>query len=106
MSSAPPDGYTDIEIKYTDGIGEYEDRLFVDWTHNIDYCLTDTELTFYLDESDEIIYSYEGQGGERPQGKDFISVEIIDTMIPSGNPYPYLHWYHITYGKPYVYSTE
>lgn len=101
MSTNPPDGYTDIEIKDADGIGEYEGRLFVDWTHSIDYCLSNTELTYYLNESDDIIYTYVAQGGKRPQGKNFIRVEIEDTMTPSGGIYPYLHWYHIRYGKPY-----
>ena len=101
MSTNPPSGYTDIVIKYADGLGDYEGRLYVDWTHDIDNCLYDTDLTYYLGESDDIIYSYEDQGGERPQGKDFIRVEIIDDMVPSGGSYPYLHRYEIRYGIPY-----
>lgn len=99
--------YTDIVIKDVDGIGgDYEDRLFVDWTHDIDGCINNTDLSYYLGESDDIIYSYEGQGGERPSGKDFVRVEIEDTFYPSGSPFPYFHWYHISYGTPYVHYNE
>jgi len=100
IAYTPPTNYTNVVIKDADGF-VYENRLFVDWAANIDYCLTDTELTYYLGESDDIIYSYESLGGERPAGKDFIRVEIEDTMYPSGSPYPYFHWYHISYGIPY-----
>ncbi|RLD85670.1 MAG: hypothetical protein DRJ02_09960 [Bacteroidetes bacterium] len=69
------------------------------------------ELTFFLEAAHWIIYDYnllyndsgwpiviEDGEGARPEGKNFISIEIIDAF-----EYAYsrnFHHYHITYGIP------
>jgi hypothetical protein len=99
-------GYTSIETSYADG-NEYWDydegkgRLFwADVLYN--HCLSSDELTYHLWESDDIIYTYQGQGGERPSGKDFISLEIEDEIIPGGGLTTRFHYYKIKYGIPYI----
>jgi len=100
VPAEPIYGYTDIQIRETEG-SYYDNRLYFDYTGNIDSCLTNERLTYYLWQSDEIIHSYIGQGGERPAGKDFIRVEILDwVVVPTGYVW-YLHYYKIHYGIPY-----
>jgi len=75
-------------------------RIYVDPTATASNCLYDSDLEFYLEEADDIIYSYDPDGA-RPTGKDFMNIHIIDEMI-SGSVTNYLHVYAITYGMPYT----
>ncbi len=104
VAPEPIYGYTDVVINEAEGDEYFEDgnyRLYWDETGNADSCLTNERLTYYLWESDDIIHSYIANGGERPAGKDFIRVEIIDTMIaPTGASW-FMHYYYISYGIPY-----
>ncbi len=75
------------------------------------HCMENEELTFFLEAAHWIIYDYnllyndsgwpiviEDGEGARPEGKNFISIEIIDAF-----EYAYsrnFHHYHITYGIP------
>ena len=98
-------GYTDIVTEYATGM-EYTDsngnpRLYIDYTGTINACIENNDLTYYLGQSDDIIYTYQDQGGERPTGKDFIKVEITDEVIVDYENSTYLHFYKIRYGIPY-----
>jgi hypothetical protein len=77
-------------------------RIYVDPTATVNNCLYDTDLVFYLEQADGIIYSYSPDGA-RPSGKEFMSINIVDEMISgSGGFTNYLHKYQITYGMPYT----
>jgi len=99
-SPVPIYGYTDIVKIEIDGTqGAYSDRLYIDFTGDDDACLSISDLTYYLGESDEIIYTYQGQNdGIRPIGKDLINVVITDDVSPGLSTY--LHRYAVRYGIP------
>jgi hypothetical protein len=100
VSQVPIYGFTDIVRVDVSGLSpSYSERLYVDFSGDVDACLTISDLTLYLEESDDIIYTYQGQGGIRPSGKDLISVMIIDDLIPDGNS-TYFHNYGVRYGIP------
>jgi len=77
-------------------------------TLNNNYCLENEELTYYLEAANWIIYDYndtsnDGGGlyildgeGARPEGKDFISIQILDYFEYLN--LNYFHHYMITYG--------
>ena len=95
-------GYTDFitepytGVDFIDPDGNY--RIYLDWDHELLACLTNDDLTYFLIEGDDIIYKYDYEGGARPAGYDFISIEILDWM--STDLYSYYHIYKITYAKP------
>ena len=94
-----PGGYSDlitIEVEPDD----FEGQIYVDETYTLDNCLYNENLQFYLLEADEIIHN-SSPLGVKPTGKNFVSIEIVDTWGgPMGNPF-YCHYYYITYGVPY-----
>lgn len=76
-------------------------RLYLDQTTTIDRCLYNEDLEYYLLEADDIIKTNEDDGGLCPPNKAFVSIEIIDDMIPWGSNSAYCHTYYVTYGTPY-----
>lgn len=98
--TSPYRRFTDLEIVYTAGFGVY--------TTNIDYCMTNDQLEYWLEFADDNIYTYIPDGGSRPIGKDFVKIEIVDTAISDSQGSGYGHYHHITYGIPYcgTYSPE
>ncbi len=108
-------GFTDIEIVsvnfmncyYLDPWDEY--RVFHDLDYN--YCMQNEEISDYLSEYDNIIYTYndisndfgsiliEDNEGARPDGKVFIRIEVPDDF--SLGTSDWLHWLEISYGIPY-----
>ena len=75
-------------------------RLYLGWDYPDYNCLYSDTLTYYLWQSDDIIYSYDFEGGLRPYNKSFTSLEIIDDLASSNNMVYYLHRYLVTYGIP------
>jgi hypothetical protein len=96
-----------IDLVTEEAIGDdfldsnYEPRLYMGWDYPEDNCLTITMLTDYLNESDDIIYTYQSSGGLRPANKDFVRVYIADWLL-LGSPYGgrHIHHYDVTYGTP------
>jgi len=95
-------GYTNVETKY--GLpGEFPgtsgSRIYSDPTLTANNCLYNENLTYYLLEADDIIYTYGSPpDGLRPTNKYFMSIHIIDDMF--GGIF-YGHKYEVTYGIPY-----
>ena len=97
-------GYTDLVLR----IGEptsFPDpngtgyRIYLDPTATIDNCLYNEDLEYYLIEADDIIKTYEADGGLRPLNKSFVRIEIIDDILLGNGSY--CHTYRVTYGTPY-----
>jgi len=96
--------YTDLVTLEATG-WDFEDengnpRLYVGWNYPEDNCLTNDTLTYYLNQSDDIIYTYDYNGGLRPPTKDFVRVEIIDDLKLEWQNDQYYHLYYVTYGIP------
>jgi hypothetical protein len=78
---------------------EWDERLYVGWDYPANNCLTNERLTYYLEESHEILHQFQGQGGIRPQGKHLYDVDIQDDVWEiSYNVGYHYHTYHATYG--------
>ncbi len=96
--------YTDLETLWTNGWDFLDsngnERLYVGWDYPEDNCLTNDLLTYYLQQSDDIIYTYDYDGGLRPPGKDFVRLEIIDDLAFNENQSWFYHLYLVTYGIP------
>jgi hypothetical protein len=100
VSQVPIYGYTDLVTIHTSPIdADYWDKIYIDPTGQLYACLYNEQLTYYLNQADIILYSYDGQGGERPLGLDLISINIEDDFIGGQNT-PYFHSYYISYGIP------
>lgn len=58
-------------------------------------------MTYYLNQSDDIIYTLKTNGGLRPTDKAFVRVYILDELVllPNNNG-QHLHYYFVTYGAP------
>ncbi len=79
------------------------------WMPNYHECLPYNEMNFYLSGTSQVINNY-SPDGIRPQGKTFISIDLIGTMVPSTPDYFILHMtenggvkygvQHITYDPP------
>jgi len=76
------------------GTGDYADRLFFDAV-DIDYCLDNDALTYYLEQSHQILN--DPNENVRPLGKQLSHVQIIDDLVV-GVTY-YCHRYVATYGE-------
>jgi hypothetical protein len=76
---------------------EWDERLYVGWDYPANNCLTNERLTYYLEESHEILHQFQGQGGIRPAGKHLYDVYIEDAIGFFGDGYHY-HTYFATYG--------
>ncbi len=107
-----PGSYTDYITIYRTGTNlGYDGRIYWDETSTIDKCLLVNTLNDLLSDAHNLIYNYDDLNtteyieGFRPQGKDFISIEIIDDQVP-GSSGPFLHQYKITYAVPYYASQE
>lgn len=74
--------------------------LYIGWNYPENNCLTNDMLTFYLMNSDEIINTFDYEGGLRPAGKIFESVYILDALILNGSNSKHIHYYYVTYGIP------
>ena len=68
-------------------------------------CLENDEMTFYLNQAHDIIYTYENQflpntnlHGKKPVGKSFVSFDIYtpDSILP--NTHMWKHIYYLKYG--------
>jgi len=96
--------YTDLVTLETTGFDFTDEnvnaRLYVGWDYPQQNCLTNDTLTYYLNQSDDIIYTYDYDGGLRPPDKDFVRVKIIDDLLYRSSGNYYLHYYFVTYGKP------
>jgi len=105
--------YTDYETlevtagTVVDEIGDYT-RIYWDDTYTYSKCIYLSELTVFLTKAHDIIYLHDDPltndyvEGVRPDGKDFISIEIEDSVsVPEGGPV-FVHYYKITYAKPFV----
>jgi len=97
--------YTDLVTLYADpfmfpepdpGTGY---RIYIDLTATEDNCLYNEDLEYYLIEADDIVKTYQSDGGLCPEGKAFVRIEIIDESIPGDGGY--FHHYWVTYGTPY-----
>ncbi len=98
-------GYTDVETKYAypdDFPGTSITRIYSDPTLTEYNCLYNEDLTYYLVEADDIIYTYGTPPiGLRPANKYFMSIHIIDDNF---GDLIYAHRYEVTYGIPYQMS--
>ena len=74
-------------------------RLYIGWDYPVNNCLTNDTLTYYLWQSDDIIYTYQYLGGLRPLNKSFVRLEILDDVVVSGGGFNF-HQYLVTYGIP------
>lgn len=105
QSGEPIYFFTDLETLETTGF-DWDDiggvyPLYVGWDYPEDNCLTDVMLTDYLMNSDDIINTYDYEGGLRPAGKTFESVYIRDELLLLPNSQgKHLHYYLVTYGIP------
>ncbi len=105
-----PGSYTDYVTVYrTDSDLDFDRRIYWDFDGILNNCLNINNLNDYLTEAHDLIYSYDDPltpnyiEGFRPQGKDFISIEITDEWISDPNMNSdYLHQYKITYAKPFI----
>jgi len=107
--------FTDIEIEETNYLYCYYNeppgvpRIWNCNGNSGPYCMENDTLTFFLESADWIIYDYndtsndysdqiviEDGEGARPQGKDFISIEIKDDLDYTHNRF--FHDYFISYG--------
>jgi hypothetical protein len=98
-------GYTDLVTIPADG-WDFEDadgnpRIFIGWDYPNDECLTNDTLTYFLIEADDIIKTYDTNGGLRPPNKSFVRIEILDELVMSSNYSWHIHQYWATYGIPY-----
>lgn len=95
--------YTDIVTKTAYGFQfpqpypETGWRIYLDITATEDKCLYSEDLEYFLIEADDIIKTDSLNGGLRPPGKAFISIEITDDSSPGSGFY--FHFYKVTYGK-------
>lgn len=98
--------YTDLETPEIFGEDFLDEndypRLYIGWNYPYDDCLTIDTLTYYLNQSDDIIYTYKPNGGLRPTTKDFVKVIIDDALLFSQNYSAHYHLYKVTYGIPTV----
>jgi len=94
-----PGGYSDLITIIVEPI-DFENKIYVDHTYTLNNCLYNEVLQYYLIEADNIIYS-PAPSGVKPQGKNFVSIEILDTWGGSMPNLFYCHYYKITYGVPY-----
>jgi len=75
-------------------------RLYVGWDYPADNCLTIDTLTYYLNQSDDIIYTYKTNGGLRPANKSFVRLIIFDDVVVGEGYAEHFHYYEVTYGTP------
>jgi hypothetical protein len=89
---------TSLTTTSTSGF-EWNYRLYVGWDYPENNCLTNELLTYYLEESHEILHQFQEQGGIRPQGKHLYDVDIQDDiLVDVNNDSYYFHTYYATYG--------
>lgn len=94
--------FTDVVTLLTNGFCFLDDnddpRLYVGWNYPEENCLTDDLLTYYLIQSDDIINTYDYEGGLRPPGLYFSSVYINDDLMMASSGDKHYHYYEVTYG--------
>jgi len=112
--SAVPVGnywFEEVEVKYVGGAeypnpnwpgipNYYEYLMFFNTSTkpNFHGLLSPEECNFYLNGTKWVIYTPVSQGGKRPAGKSFISVNVIgDALYPLGSS-QYYHRANISYG--------
>jgi hypothetical protein len=83
---------------FEDSNGDY--RLYVGWDYPQDNCLSIDTLTYYLNQSDDIIYTNKTSGGLRPANKSFVRLTIDDSFYYKNSWNYHLHAYFVTYGTP------
>jgi hypothetical protein len=105
VQPAQPLIYTDLVTLSADGF-YFEDagvaRIFVGWDYPTDECLTNDTLTYFLIQADDIINTYDYEGGLRPANKSFINIEIKDRLAMYDFSGWHYHEYLVTYGIPTV----
>jgi len=100
-----PGSYTDYVTIYRTGSDlDFDGRIYWDFDGILNNCLTINDLNYYLTEAHGLIYNYDDPltpnyiEGFRPQGKDFISIEITDEWISDPNMNSdYFHVFIILY---------
>lgn len=117
VGTPTPPFYTDIEIVEVNyELCEYLEPPELPRIFNSldgDHCMEYTEMNYFYDEADIIIYDYNDptndgpqdiyvyeEEGARPAGKDFISISIIDSFSLGYSTW--FHLYKITYGVPNI----
>jgi len=97
--------YTDLVTIPADGFLFEDDngyaRIFVGWDYPNNECLTNDTLTYFLIEADDIVKTYEADGGLRPPDKDFVRIYILDELVMSSPQSWHIHQYWVTFGTPY-----
>ena len=75
---------------------------YVDENGIDDNCLENEELTYFLNEGHILIYNSpdDPDYGYKPEGKDFIRIEVLDYQWELNDNDIYTHFYKITYAKP------
>jgi hypothetical protein len=90
-----------IDLVTEDATGfDFDDRLYIGWDYPADNCLTIDTLTYYLNQSDDIIYTYKTNGGLRPANKSFVRLIIFDDVVVGEGYAEHIHYYEVTYGTP------
>lgn len=51
---------------------DWDERLYVGWDYPANNCLTNQLLTYYLEESHEILHQFQGQGGYKANRKTLV----------------------------------
>ncbi len=80
----------------------YDYLLFnnVTWLPNCEMCLNPTKMNFYLNGTETVIYNTENDNppGERPDGKNFISLDLIGDHLTINYETQFLHRGTVKYG--------
>jgi hypothetical protein len=69
---------------------------------NVHTCVSIDEMNFYLLGTEEVIYTYESEGGARPAGKSLITINLIGDYIPGPTGTDYMHYGFIQYGIKHI----
>ncbi len=78
------------------GLDDFYGRLYAGWNYPENNCLTNELLTYYLEESHEILHNL--NEGIRPEGKHLFDVYIFDYLKLENFEGTYYHQYEATYG--------
>jgi hypothetical protein len=70
---------------------------------NVHICLSSEEMSFYLLGTEQVVYNY-APDGARPEGKSFISLNLVGDYVLTSESTEYFHYGKIFYGVLHINS--